>query len=223
LAARVGFLVDPFLPTLRVPTETDFLASVRPKPPRALAERALEARAGLDALRVGLLEPVLATLRVPVAEADFLTGVRDFLGLVAPIFFLDDAFLPFAGLGFTSASTKAVTALDATSIAASTLALAASPIAACAEGLKIRSSLSPLSLSIVPSQGSNFIIKMQFLSGFTPWALAPRNRDQQTKHRLASHLLRHLIRFGGCLLHTLRRRAPVRPITQKVVGTHNGI
>jgi len=118
-----------------------------------LAERALEAadRAGLDALRVGFLAPVLATLRVPVAEADFLPEVRDFPGLGATVFFVDNAFLPFAGLGFTSASTKAVTALDATSIAASTLALAASPIASCAEGLKIRSSLRSLSLSIVPS------------------------------------------------------------------------
>ena len=154
LAARVGFLVDPFLPTLRVPTETDVLASVRPKPPRALAERALDARARLDALRVGLLEPVLATLRVPVAEADFLPEVRDFPGLGATVFFVDNAFLPFAGLGFTSASTKAVTALDATSIAASTLALAASPIASCAEGLNMPSSFPPLSLSIVHSLDS---------------------------------------------------------------------
>jgi len=123
-----------------------------------LAERALEAAdpAGLDALRVGFLLPALATLRVPAAEADFLAEVRDFLGFGASVFFLDDAFLPFAGLGFTSASTKAVTALDATSIAAFTLDLAASPIASCAEGLKMRSSLPSLSLSlfIVPSPNS---------------------------------------------------------------------
>jgi len=134
LGAPLVFLVVAFLLALPAAAETDVLARVRPKPPRALTGRPLEPpdRAGLEALRLVL---ALATFRT-FAEGDFLPEVPDLPDLGATVFFLDDVFLPFAGFGFASALTKAVTALDATSIAASTFALAASPIASCAEELK---------------------------------------------------------------------------------------